>query len=140
MTNFNVSDDLKVHLESMASSVRKSKGTVLFHRGEKSTGMYLIREGRVALSLDHANGNYSTRTVGPGCVIGVPGTLSGAGYSLTAKALEDCHLGFVPREKLLEFLRHNPENCFQLVEMLSKEIAEMRSAIRRKRSHIAQSA
>ena len=138
MSNFIVSTDLRDRLEALSSSVHKPKGRTLFRRGDKPFGIFLIEGGKVALSLDPANGNCPTRTLGPGCVIGVPGTLMGDAYSLTARTVEDCVLSFVPRETLLDFLRRNPQYCFQLVEMLSKEISEMRATAQRKREKIAQ--
>ncbi len=140
MTSFIVSADLKAHLESMASPLSTPKGSTLFNRGDKAKGVYLLEEGKVELTLDSGRRNYPARFVGPGAVIGVPGVLSGgAEYTLTARTLEDCKFSFVPRETLLAFLRSSPGYCLQLVEMLSKEISEMRAAVQRKRDEIATS-
>ncbi len=141
MTSFIVSADLKAHLESMASPVSVPKGSTLFNRGDKARGIYVIQEGRVELTLDSGRRSYPARFVGPGAVIGVPGVLSGgAEYTLTARTSEDCKLSFVLRETVLAFLRNNPGYCLQLVEMLSKEISEMRAAVQRKRDEIVASA
>lgn len=133
MTNFTVTDDLRAELKAMAVPVSKPKGTVLFNQGEPAIGIYLLDKGKVALHLDCGRRIFPTRVVSPGCVIGLPGALSGTGYSLTAETLDDCTLDFIPRERLLEFLRDNPAHCFQLVELLSKEISELRAAAQRKR-------
>ncbi|HZU41329.1 MAG TPA: cyclic nucleotide-binding domain-containing protein [Terriglobales bacterium] len=133
MTNFTVTDDLRAKLKAMASPISKPKGTILFNQGEPALGIYLLDKGRVALHLDCGRRSFPTRVVNPGCVIGLPGTLSGTDYSLGAETLEDCTLDFIPRERLLEFLRENPAHCFQLVELLSREISELRSAAQRKR-------
>jgi len=66
--------------------------------------------------------------MGPGHVIGLPATFSGEPYSLTAKAERNCHLDFIPRDKLLDLLRFNPEVGFQVVRILSEEIFQMRKA------------
>ncbi len=132
MTSFTVTDDLRAKLQAMASSVSQPRGTFLFHQGEPAKGIYLISQGKVALHLDCGRRTFPTRVVNCGCIIGLPGTLSGTGYSLSAEILEDSTLDFIPRERLLEFLRDNPAHCFQLVELLSKEISELRSAAQRK--------
>ena len=137
MNNFMVSADLRERLEAIASTVQKPRGCTLFRRGDESFGVFIIQEGRVALSVGTIEGASPTRSLGPGCIIGVPGTLSGEGYSLTARTINDCKLAFIPRETLLDFLRRNPQHCFQLVEMLSKEISEMRVTAQRKREKIA---
>lgn len=132
MTNFTVTDDLRAELQAMASPVSLPRGTFLFHQGEPAKGIYLISQGKIALHLDSGRRTFPTRVVSSGCVVGLPGTLSGTGYSLTAEILEDSTLDFIPRERLLEFLRDNPAHCFQLVELLSKEISELRAAAQRK--------
>ena len=138
MTNFTVTDDLRAELIAIAARVSKPRGTVLFNQGEEATGIYLLDQGRVALYLDCGRRNFPTRVVSPGCVIGLPGTLSGTGYSLGAETLEDCTLEFIPRERLLTFLRDHPAYCFQLVELLSREISELRAAAQcRQRAQIA---
>lgn len=137
MNNFMVSADLRERLEGIASTIQKPRGCTLFRRGDEPFGIFIIEEGKVALSVDSPDGNGPTRSLGPGCIIGVPGTLSGEGYSLTARTSENCKLGFIPRETLLDFLRRNAQYCFQLVEMLSKEISEMRATAQRKREKIA---
>ena len=69
---------------------------------------------------------YPSRMVGAGSVIGLPATFSGEPYSLTAEAARDCYLEFIPRRRLLELLRRSPKVGFQIVRILSEEIAEMR--------------
>lgn len=141
MTAFIVSADLKAHLETMASSISQKKGSTVFKRGDKAVGVYVIEDGKVELILDAGRRNYPARTVGAGAVIGVPGVLSGgAEYTLTARTVEDCKFSFVQREKLLAFLRANPTYCLQFVEMLSKEITEMRTTVQRKRDEFVASA
>lgn len=132
MTNFTVTDDLRIELKAMASPVFKPKGAILFNQGDAATGIYLLDQGRVALYLDCGRRNFPTRIVTCGSVIGLPGTLSGTGYSLAAETLEDCTLDFIPRERLLAFLRTHPAYCFQLVELLSKEISDLRAAAQRR--------
>ena len=134
MTNFTVTDDLRVELKALAFPVAKAKGTVLFNQGEPAKGIYLLDQGKVALHLDCGRRSFPTRIVGSGCVIGLPGTLSGNGYSLTAETVEECKLDFIPRERLMEFLREHPAHCFQLVELLSREISELRGAAQHRHS------
>lgn len=138
MTSFIVSADLKAHLQGMAFPLATPKGSTLFNRGDRAKGVYLIEAGKVELTLDSGRRNYPARILGPGAVVGVPGVLSGgAEYTLTARTTEDCKFSFVPRETLLAFLRSNPGYCIQLLEMLSKEISEMRATVQRKRDEIS---
>lgn len=127
---FVVSPELKKEFERLASAVSKSKGTVLFRRGDPVSGIFLIRKGKVSLELDPASHTWSVRTLGPGSVAGLPATVSGAAYSLTAKVMVDSELGFISRRKMLKLLGSEPRLCLQAMEMVSQEISRMRSAVK----------
>ncbi len=126
-----VSPELKTHLESMATTVAKPKGTVLFRRGDDVVGAFLIHSGKVSLGLDCDTSIYPTRVLGPGCVVGLPATVSGNPYSLTAKVVEDAELGFVSRDSIMDCLRQHPDLCFKVMDILSGEICDIRSALKR---------
>jgi CRP-like cAMP-binding protein len=130
-TNLIPSANLKAELERLATVVSKPKGTILFHRGDVVSGLYLILRGRVSLGLDAESPVFPTRILVPGCIAGLPGTVSGNPYSLTAEVVQDADLAFVPRDAVLECLRKNATLCFEVMEMMSGEIAHIRSAFKR---------
>jgi len=131
MPNLKLSPDLYKYLKSAARPIVKRRGTVLFREGRPGRGAFLIRSGEVRMTLGDKSKLYPVRTLGSGSVIGLPATFSGEPYSLTAEAKKDCHLYFVPRRKLLDLLRRNPEVGFNIVRILSEEIFQMRKAARR---------
>jgi len=98
---------------------------VLFARGEKAYGLFLLQSGSVRLSVPGA----LDRSVGPGSLLGVPGTLSKGVYSLSAELLEESEVLFVPSERVAALTTEHPEIGFQLVQMLSREIQELRQRI-----------
>jgi CRP-like cAMP-binding protein len=49
-------------------------------------------------------------------------------YSLTAEIVEPLTYVFVACDTVKEFLRTQPELCFQVVEILAREVREMRHA------------
>jgi CRP-like cAMP-binding protein len=124
------SPELKAGLEQRATIVFKPKGTILFRRGDDVSGAYLIRSGRVNLALDYDSPAYPPRILGPGAILGLPATVSGNPYSLTAKVIEDSELAFVSRSAVLECLQDNPLLCFQVMDILSGEITDIRSAFK----------
>ena len=130
MGTFVVSAELKSEFERLSSTVSKSKGTVLFRRGDPAHGVFLVRKGKVKVELDYADGIYPTRTLGPGSVAGLPGTVSGATYSLTAKVAEDSELGYIPRQKLIRLLAADPALCLSAMKTVSREISRMRAAVK----------
>ena len=126
-------DDLKSHLTTSGTSIERARGTYLFRRGEPVTGIFLITEGVVRLGLDGNPAGFPSREVGLGSVVGLPATLSDSSYSLTAEVLEDCRLTFLSRQSLLELLRQKPELCFQVMSILTEELAQTRTALERVR-------
>lgn len=124
------SPELQAELERLATIVFKPKGTILFRRGDDVSGVFLIRSGRVSLGLDCETPVYPARILGTGAVAGLPATVSGNPYSLTARVVDDAELAFVPREAVLELLHSDPLLCFQVMDILSGEISGIRSAVK----------
>jgi CRP-like cAMP-binding protein len=120
-------DDLSGHLESLGSRREESGGSVLFRQGQAATGIYLIRSGRVDLSLAAARRKRLVgQTVGPGAILGLPAVVSGEPYSLTAITLEGCEVVFIQREDVLDILRTDPVLAMPLVEALAREVHRLR--------------
>ena len=121
---------LREELERLAIRVFKPAGSVLFQRGDDASGVFLIHRGKVNLALDDATPIFPDRVLGPGAMIGLPASVSGNPYSLTAKVLEDSELAFVPRKSFVECLRSDSLLCLQAMDILSDEIAYIRSAFK----------
>jgi CRP-like cAMP-binding protein len=132
------SPELQGELEHLATSVLKPAGSFLFRRGDEVSGVFLIRSGRISLALDYETPVYPARILGPGAVTGLPATISGKPYSLTATVVEDSELAFVPRPQVVECLKNNPLLCFQVMDILSDEIADIRSTFKRNGSRLKQ--
>jgi CRP-like cAMP-binding protein len=132
------SPELQGELEHLATSVLKPAGSFLFRRGDEVSGVFLIRSGRISLALDYETPVYPARILGPGAVTGLPATISGKPYSLTATVVEDSELAFVPRPQVVECLKNNPLLCFQVMDILGDEIADIRSTFKRNGSRLKQ--
>ena len=128
MPGTKLSAELSKELRASSRSLKKKKGAVLFRAGTRARGAFLVRAGRLKLQLQGAAGLYPTRTLGPGSVIGLPATVSGEPYSLTAEATQDCELDFISRKELLALLRRNTTAAMQILQILSEEIYQMRNA------------
>jgi CRP-like cAMP-binding protein len=69
------------------------------------------------------------RIATPGSIIGLPATLSGGRYSLTAVTLEECELAEIKRPALLEFIRGNAAMGLELLRALGEEVSAMRTVL-----------
>ena len=117
-------------LHAIGNPVTKKRGSVLLRAGEPGSGAFLIQSGLVNMTLGTNPKLYPSRRLGRGRVIGLPATFSGAPYSLTAECVTNCRLWFIPRQNLLELLRHNPQAGLEIVRILSEEIFQMRKSVR----------
>jgi CRP-like cAMP-binding protein len=131
MSTTKLSPDLQSQLATIATRISEHAGTVLFRAGEPGRGAFLIRSGRVKMSLDGSSDLYPVRFLREGSLIGLPATFSGEPYSLTAEAVQDSDLYFVPRSELLNLLQNDPRTGYEIVRILSEEIFQMRKTYKR---------
>jgi CRP-like cAMP-binding protein len=120
MASCSVPADLATFLEQRCEKARKAKSTVLFRRGEKAFGVFLVLSGRVSL-----DDRPVTRSYGAGALVGLPATLAGRNYSMTATVMEDAELGFLPSTVLNSLMQKNPALCQTLLTVLSERMLEI---------------
>lgn len=98
------------------------KGTAVYRRGRTVRGVFLIRKGRVKLLLGESPTGLALHVAGPGSVLGLGESVSGAPYEASVETLEACEIAFLPREEFLKYLRANCNICLQLVQLLSEDL------------------
>ncbi len=107
-------------LDEISSSAMYPKGAILFVEGQEPRGVFVICNGKVKLSASSADGkSLILRIADPGEVVGLPGTISGKPYEVTAEALEPIQANFIPRNAFLKFLREHGEVAVRVAEILS---------------------
>jgi CRP-like cAMP-binding protein len=122
-------EEVRSALVKHGDKVDMRKGTVLFEQGKTAEGMYLIVSGKVQTDL--GNGSHGSRVAEPGSLLGVPATINGVAYSISAKVKEDAELVHVSRPQLLELMRSNPAVALSIIDLLSREVREMRLEIKK---------
>ncbi len=106
-------------LDSISASSTYPKGAVLFVEGQQPRGAFIICNGRVKLSANSAQGkSLILRIAEEGEVVGLPGSISGKPYEVTAEALDPIQANFIRREDLLRFLREHGDAAVRVAEML----------------------
>jgi len=112
----------RVHdgLRAIAVPVSYKKGAILFVEGQRPEGVYILTTGRAKLSASSPDGKaLLLRMAEPGEVIGLPGTVSGQAYALTAEALEPLRAEFIPRLPFLQFLREHGEAALRVAQIMT---------------------
>jgi CRP/FNR family cyclic AMP-dependent transcriptional regulator len=108
-------------LSKITSSATYPKGAILFVEGQASRGVFIICSGRVKLSCSSAEGKtVIVRVAELGELVGVPGTLTGKPYGVTAEVLEPTLANFIPRELFLRFLQEHGEAAVRVAQLLSE--------------------
>lgn len=112
--------NLKI-FESLKVTNSYAKGARIFLQGQPSTGIYMLCQGRVKLSMNSKDGKEIILHIGePGEVIGLSATVSDSIHIATAQALEPCQVNFVRNKDFLRFLQQNAEACMSAVKQLSQ--------------------
>lgn len=117
----NLSDVGLRALDEITTPITYPKGAVLFVEGQQARGVYVVCSGRIKLSVGSADGNtVILRISDPGDVVGLPGTISGTPYDLTAEVLEPAQVNFIPRDQFLGFLSQHAEAAVAVSRVLSE--------------------
>lgn len=107
-------------LDDISSQAIYPKGALLFVEGQDPRGVFVICSGRVKLSAGSVGGKtLILRIAESGEVVGLPGSISGKPYEVTAEAIEPIQANFIQREPFLRFLREHGEAALRVAEILS---------------------
>jgi CRP/FNR family transcriptional regulator len=102
---------------SLSDSERKSvgvgktctkykKGQVLFHEGTRPLGVFCVNKGRIKVYRLGIDGKEQIIKISAsGDLLGYKALISDQHYNLSAEALDDCVVCFVPKEDFLELLK-----------------------------------
>jgi CRP/FNR family cyclic AMP-dependent transcriptional regulator len=127
-----VTSDLELasSLERLGTPITSPRGTMLFQQGQPSTGVLVLRKGRVRLTFDLGNGHHAGKTVRPGHVLGLLAAVSEQPYAKTAKTLDDCELTSVDRTAVMGLLERRKDFWLTVVSVIADEIRLIRKRVR----------
>ncbi len=113
---------------------RAPAGRILFQQGDAGDGLYGILAGRVAFTIDSAQGKELILNVlGPGEFFGEIALLDGKGRTATAVVRDAARLLFIARKDFMTFFGERPEAMSHIIELLC-------SRLRRSTEYIADTA
>ena len=121
-----------IALSAITSSALYPRGANFFIEGQPARGVFILCSGKVKLSTSSAKGKtVILRIAEPGEVLGLPATVTGTCYELTAEVIEPAQSKFISRSAFLAFLKDNGEAALRVVQQLGEAyhlvIAEMRT-------------
>jgi len=126
-------------LHSLGSATQLPKGTFIFGQGDPAKGVYMIDKGQASVSLAGEDGIPRwSRVVGSGAILGLPSSISGEPYTLSAVALENVDATFVSRSAVCELMASDVSIAAQIVSLLSDELADLRRKVSLLKSGVPQ--
>jgi CRP-like cAMP-binding protein len=103
---------------------------VLFRQGDAPVGIYLLLKGEATLSMTSESGEslVSSRAVS-GSILGLPGLIGSAPFTLTALALAGAHVEFVSRDSFTALMQNDPMLALKVLRVLAAEVRTARVAL-----------
>jgi CRP/FNR family transcriptional regulator len=99
-------------------------GAVLFAEAQTSRGVFIVRRGRVKLSICGSDGRtLILRIVDAGCPLGVAAVISGCKYEATAETQEPSEISFLRQSDLLRLMRQHGEIALWATQHIAEDYA-----------------
>jgi CRP/FNR family transcriptional regulator, cyclic AMP receptor protein len=116
-------DQERAQLAAIMDEATFHVGQQLFHERDQGGICYVIRSGRVELSVVDENGEkLIVDVLEPGELCGELSLLDGGSRSTTAVALSDVEALVLERAEFLDFLRNKPDAALDVLSALAKRI------------------
>jgi CRP-like cAMP-binding protein len=117
-------------LKKHASPVACDEDRVLFNQGDAPNGLYIFCQGVVRLVMRSQLGDLLMDIPALECsLLGLPGLIGGAPYSLSAFAQKGAEVGFVSREKFAQIMLSEPVVAVGILRVLAAEVRTARMAL-----------
>ncbi len=111
-------------LEQEGVTTTYPTGTVLFAEAQAPRGIFIVRRGRVKLSICGSDGRtLILRIVNAGSPLGVAAVVSGRSYEATAETQEPCEISFLRQSDLVRLMRLHGELALWVTQHISADYA-----------------
>ena len=118
-------------VEQAALTPSYPTGAVLFAEAQAPRGVFIVRRGRVKLSICGSDGRtLILRIVNAGCPLGVAAVVSGRQYEATAETQEPSEISFLRQNDLVRLMRLHGEFALWVTQHISQDYASTCREIR----------
>ena len=119
-----------VSLRASMDSVKIAKGSILFKEGDEGEHLYVIIDGKLKLGTSSGDGRENLLSIlGPGEMFGELSLFDPGPRTSTATAVTDAKLLSLSHEKVIPWLKQNPEVSLQLLTRLSQRLRRTNEAV-----------
>lgn len=114
-----------VHLAECKTSRTIKKGEVIFEEGENVNGIYCIKDGVCKLTKLSPNGkDHIVKLVTKGELLGQRSMISDEPVNLSAIALEDMQVCFIPKTEVMGFFDKNNQFSMNVMKTICGDLKE----------------
>jgi CRP-like cAMP-binding protein len=101
------------------------KGEPIFEEGETTNGIYCIKEGVCKLSKLSSNGkDQIVKLIKPGELLGQRSVISDEPANLSAVAMEDMEVCFIPKSEIIQFFTQNNNFSMNVMKTICGDLKE----------------
>ncbi|CAN2227542.1 Crp cAMP-binding proteins - catabolite gene activator and regulatory subunit of cAMP-dependent protein kinases [Candidatus Nanopelagicaceae bacterium] len=119
-----------VSLRASMDAVKIAKGSILFKEGDDGEHLYVIVDGKLKLGTSSGDGRENLLSIlGPGEMFGELSLFDPGPRTSTATAVTDAKLLSLSHEKVIPWLKQNPEVSLQLLTRLSQRLRRTNEAV-----------
>jgi CRP/FNR family cyclic AMP-dependent transcriptional regulator len=119
-----------VSLRASMDTVKIAKGSILFKEGDDGEHLYVIIDGKLKLGTSSGDGRENLLSIlGPGDMFGELSLFDPGPRTSTATAVTDAKLLSLSHEKVIPWLKQNPEVSLQLLTRLSQRLRRTNEAV-----------
>jgi CRP-like cAMP-binding protein len=117
-------EELKAVSDSKVTK-KVRKGEMIFDEGEKLNGVYCVRGGVSKLSKLSSNGkDQIVKLASKGEVLGERSVIAEESANLSATAVSDMEVCFIPKEAIVSTLHKNPDFTYEVLRHMAHDLRE----------------
>lgn len=114
-----------VRISDCKTSKLVKKGQLIFNEGDMINGIFCVRDGICKLTKLSANGkDQIVKLVVKGDLIGQRSLVSEESTNLSATALNDMQVCFIPKHEIMRDLHENNDFTFNVLKVMAKDLKE----------------
>ena len=120
-----LSKEALIRISACKTSIIVKKGDIIFEEGDILNGVYCVRKGICKLSKLSANGkDQIIKLVVEGELLGQRSVVSDEKTNLSATALNDMQLCFIPKKEIIDGLTKNSDFTFNILKHMAHDLKE----------------
>jgi CRP-like cAMP-binding protein len=122
--------DELIRISGCKTSKVIKKGDTIFEEGDAINGVYCIKDGICKLSKLSANGkDQIIKLVVKGDLLGKNSLIREESANLTAVALNDMEVCYIPKSEIIEDLEKNPNFSMDILKQMAKDLKDSEDII-----------